>query len=274
MTKFKKIVAFTMLACGASMALAAGPIGYSAWDVSGNDKLVRMDLSSGVGTVIGTNLGFSDVDGLAFSTSGQLFGVDDNTNKLLTIDIGTGVATAVGSLGTGSFNDMGLAFIGSTLYMSSTTGSGTGGLFTVNASTGAATLVGNFASGVKVRSLGSYGGVLYGWSNTDTLLKINVATGTTSTVGSFGIYNSGQDGMDIDPATGTIWGLSEYEHRSYTIDALTGVASIKAQSLTCSGAACGNFNGLAIATVPEPGVLALIGAGLGVVGFVRRRRPV
>jgi hypothetical protein len=272
MTTFKKVFISSMLACGVTFAYAAGPIGYSAWDVSGNDRLVRMDLSSGVGTVIGSNLGFSDVDGLAFSASGQLFGVDDNTNKLLKIDITTGAATAVGSLGTGSFNDMGLAFIGNTLYMSSTTGSGTGGLFVVNSTTGAATLIGNFASGVKVRSLGSYGGVLYGWSNTDTLLTINTGTGATSTVGAFGIYNSGQDGMDIDPATGTIWGISEYEHRTYTINSLTGAATIHATSLTCGGASCINFHSLAIAAVPEPGVLALVGAGLGVVVAVRRRK--
>jgi MYXO-CTERM domain-containing protein len=279
MKTFHDVALATLLATVASMAHAAGPVGYSAWDVSGNDKLVRMDLSTGVGTVIGTNLGFTDVDGLAFNARGELFGVDDNTNNLLKIDTNTGQATAVGSLqspGSTSFNDMGLAFIGNTLYMSSTTFDGVGGLFTVNTSTGGATLIGNL-SGLKSRSLGSYGGVLYGWSSNDELLKINTSNGSAIKVGSFGLYNSGQDGMDIDPLTGTIWSISENEHRTYTIDALTGVATIKATTLKCGGVLCGTssnggFNSLAI-PVPEPEGYALALSGLGMLGLMRRRHP-
>jgi len=259
----------------------AGTVGYTAWDVSGSDKLLKIDLESGVGTVIGGGMGFSDVDGLAFSTSGLLYGVDDDTNKLLSIDITTGVATAVGSLqtpGSTSFNDMGLAFIGNTLYMSSTTSSGVGSLFTVNTSTGAASLVGNFGGSLKVRSLGAYGGVLYGWSNVDTLVTLNTTTGAATTKGSFGLHpvTIGQDGMDVDPATGTIWSIAEVEGRTYTLDALTGAATIRATTLTCSGVLCksqGGFNSLAIAgAVPEANAGAMVLAGLGVAGVMLRRR--
>jgi hypothetical protein len=276
MKKLHHIALATLLAAASTLA-HAGPIGYSAWDVGGNDKLVRFDLSTGVGTVIGTNLGFTDVDGLAFNASSELFGVDDSTNNLLKIDTNTGLAAAVGSLespGSTSFNDMGLAFIGNTLYMSSTTGGGTGGLFTVDTSTGGASLIGNFASGVKVRSLGSHGGVLYGWSNTDTLLTLNTSTAATTTVGPF-LFSSptiGQDGMDIDPATGTIWGISEVEKRTYTLDASTGKATTYATSLSCGGAPCTAFNSLAIAAVPEPEGYTLALAGLGVLGLMMRRR--
>jgi len=259
----------------------AGTVGYTAWDVSGSDKLLKIDLESGVGTVIGGGMGFSDVDGLAFSTSGLLYGVDDDTNKLLSIDITTGVATAVGSLqtpGSTSFNDMGLAFIGNTLYMSSTTSSGVGSLFTVNTSTGAASLVGNFGGSLKVRSLGAYGGVLYGWSNVDTLVTLNTTTGAAATKGSFGLHpvTIGQDGMDVDPTTGAIWSIAEVEGRTYTLDALTGAATIRATTLTCSGVLCksqGGFNSLAIAgPVPEAQAGAMVLAGLGVAGVMLRRR--
>jgi hypothetical protein len=266
---------------GCQALAQAGTVGYTAWDVSGSDKLLKIDLESGVGTVIGGGMGFSDVDGLAFSTSGLLYGVDDDTNKLLSIDITTGVATAVGSLqtpGSTSFNDMGLAFIGNTLYMSSTTSSGVGSLFTVNTSTGAASLVGNFGGSLKVRSLGAYGGVLYGWSNVDTLVTLNTTTGAAATKGSFGLHPAtiGQDGMDVDPATGTIWSIAEVEGRTYTLDALTGAATIRATTLTCSGVLCksqGGFNSLAIAgPVPEAQAGAMVLAGLGVAGVMLRRR--
>jgi hypothetical protein len=270
-----------ILGLGVLTLAQAGTVGYTAWDVSGSDKLLKIDLESGVGTVIGGGMGFSDVDGLAFSASGLLYGVDDDTNKLLSIDITTGVATAVGSLqtpGSTSFNDMGLAFIGNTLYMSSTTSSGVGSLFTVNTSTGAASLVGNFGGSLKVRSLGAYGGVLYGWSNVDTLVTLNTTTGAATTKGSFGLHpvTIGQDGMDVDPATGTIWSIAEVEGRTYTLDALTGAATIRATTLTCSGVLCksqGGFNSLAIAgAVPEANAGAMVLAGLGVAGVMLRRR--
>lgn len=275
----RKILGLTWsaLAIAATATLAhAGPVGYSAWDVAGVDKLVRFDLSTGVGTVVGTGLGtgHGDVDGLAFSGAGQLYGVDDDTNRLLSINHTTGVATEVGSLGTGSFNDMGLAFIGNTLYMSSTTGGGLGSLFSVNTATGAATLIGDFAAGVRVRSLGSYNGVLYGWSNTDTLLNINTTTGVPTTIGAFGFSSPtvGRDGMDIDPATGTIWSIGDSEPRTYTLNSLTGAATVVASNLTCDGTNCSGFNSLAINAVPEPETYAMMLAGLGLLGFTARRR--
>jgi hypothetical protein len=278
MKKLHHIALATLLATAASVAHAAGPIGYSAWDVSGNDKLLKIDLTSGVGTVIGTSLGFDDVDGLAFNASNQLFGVNDTTNQLLSIDINTGVASVVGALasaGHTSFNDMGLAFIGSTLFMSSTHGTtGVGELYTVNTSTGQASFVGDFGSNLKVRSLGSFGGVLYGWSNVDTLLTINTSTGLASSKGSFGFRTAGQDGMDIDPITGKIWSIAEVEGRTYTLDPNNGHATVQATLLTCNGVKCtnsGGFNSLAI-PVPEPEGYALALAGLGVLGLMLGRR--
>jgi uncharacterized protein (TIGR03382 family) len=160
--------------------------------------------------------------------------------------------------------------------MSSTNASGDGRLYTVNTATGAATEIGDFSltSNLRVRSMGFSAGVLYGWSNIDTLLRIDTVTGSATTIGGFGFSAAtrGQDGMDADPLTGTLWGLSDRENRTYTLDRTTGAATIFATSLTCDGAACydrGGFGSLAISAVPEPSTFAL--ALLGVAVLLRRR---
>lgn len=264
-------------AAAAQAAGPAGPIGYTAWDVSGNDRLLRIDLATGVGTTIGTNIGFSDVDGLAFDAAGQLWGVDDSTNALLRINTSTGAGSVVGSGFGSGYTDEGLAFGGGVLYMSSNvTASSGGNLYTVNTSTGTPTLVGSFGGGLRVRSLGYFGSTLYGWSNVDTLLRINTATGAATSIGPFGFGSPtiGQDGMDADPATGLLWSIAEIENRTYSLDPLTGHATVRAASLSCNGGSCsaGGFNSLAIA-VPEPGSWALFGIGLlAIAGAARGRR--
>lgn len=278
-TRTRRLVAArsaaVLLLLASSLSAWAAPFGYTAWDVAGSDKLVLMNLATGAGTVIGSGIGFTDIDGMSFDGSGALWGVDDSTNQLIRINTSTGAGTAVGSFG-GGFNDMGLAFGGGTMFMASTDGASVGKLYTVNTGTGAATLVGSFGAGLKVRSLGYYQGTLYGWSNVDTVVTINTSTGAASTVGAFGFSSAtvGQDGFDVDPATGMGWSIAEVENRTYHLNLATGHATLAASSLTCNGGSCaaGGFNSLALAPVPEPASAALWAMGLLAVGLRLKRQ--
>ena len=82
-------------------ALAQATAYVSAWDT-----LYRLDLATGQASRIGNGIGFNDVEGLAISPQGILYGVADGTvgsgseltDFLVRIDTTTGAGTLVGAL--------------------------------------------------------------------------------------------------------------------------------------------------------------------------------
>lgn len=94
--------AIALAACWllASTAMAQ-PFGYSVNSDSRSaseaeiDNLYLIDLATGDAMRIGP-VGFLDVEGLAFSPDGILFGADDESNSLIQINTETGAAAAVG----------------------------------------------------------------------------------------------------------------------------------------------------------------------------------
>ncbi len=78
---------------------------------TGTGQLVKIDENTAKVTDIGP-LGFSDVEGLAFSKGEApvLYGIDNDSHKLLTIDLKTGHGTAVGPKKVGFKNVESLAF--------------------------------------------------------------------------------------------------------------------------------------------------------------------
>ncbi len=91
-----------LLTCAVISSTAlAQPFGYSinsdsrtANDAS-LDNLYLIDLATGDATRIGP-VGFLDVEGLAFSSDGTLYGADDESNSLIQINIDTGAGQALG----------------------------------------------------------------------------------------------------------------------------------------------------------------------------------
>lgn len=206
------IAAFVLGVLG-SQARAADPVAYA----EAFDTLYSIDLATHQATEIGratpleSPSRYANIAGLTFNPAGVLYAVSDAgaTKTLLTIDRGTGLATAVGTLdlGTSQQLDLGLAFTcDGALWMSAHTGD----FWRVDAQTATATHVGNL--GVTVTGLAASGGKLYGAGSqgNNNLYEIDPAAATATPVGSFGsskYITTTSFGFD---STGQIWTVLDY----------------------------------------------------------------
>lgn len=230
--------AVLMLLALAPVALAQ-PLGYAV----GNDTLYRIDLANGQTTRIGA-FGFAggvpiqDVEGLALSSSGELYGVSDNLDVLLRINTSTGRATVVGALGTrgqgtgaGDNLDYGLAFTcDGRLWMASDT---VRQLWEVDPASGVARAVG--ALGAQISGLAASGNQLVGIGVRDdsALYRIDTGAGRASEIGRLGLPTAAFDaGLDFDEQ-GRLWAVLDYDGdrraELASVDPASGRASVVAQ---------------------------------------------
>lgn len=295
----RRSLPFAVLAVLAAVAMpaAADPV---AFGVSFN-KLYRIDLANGQTTLIGET-GFNDVEGLAFSDEGVLYGIVDSTKTLITIDKQTGHGTAVGSgagntgltgQGVGQFDalDFGLSFAcDGRLFASSDT---TRKLWQINPATGQATLASTL--GFQMTGLGANRDGLFGLASQgdEGVYRINPATGVATKFSSIApnlVFADG--GLDFD-ANGNLWAILDYrppdDNRNsdiVRIDTTTGVATFVSSTLPemeglaiTSVAACRGSGPVVEPHEPIPSgsllsrmllALALIGSGLLALTFSRR----
>jgi len=278
------------------LTAVADPIGYAV----GFDRLYRIDLATGQATPVGTRgLGFNDVEGLAFSANGVLYGVADATagagsgatDLLITIDIISGAGTLVGvmpglgGIGPGGNLDYGLAFTSDgRLWLSSDT---TSQLWEVSPGSAATRLVGPLAA--PISGLAGRGNELFGVSvdANPTLYLINPMNAVATPVGALNVGGIVADaGLDFD-AMGQLWAVLDPEpaaegaSRVVAINTASGLGNVVANA---SVAAIG-MEGLAIAPaggsgvvvsaaplgVPGPGLpmLAILGAFAAAIGLRR-----
>ena len=217
------------------------------------DSLHRVELSTGqaikVGAVrVNENAApFADVEGLAMSREGNLYGIDDASKTLLRIDLQSGQAVAVdgreGNTGlprTSNF-DFGLTFdCGGKLFASSDSRRS---LYRVDPGTGVATLVGSEGSlGAQITGLAArYDGVYgIGSSGDENLYRIDTDTGRANLIGALGAGLQFTDGgLDFD-AAGQLWGVADMTGTSingdpsvlFRIDPATGAATRVGTTLT------------------------------------------
>jgi hypothetical protein len=222
-----KITLLTLLAAFAAGAYAA-PDGYSinSDSASGDaDSLYRINLETGAQTKLGkvVSLGQTrfDVEGLAFSPDGTLYGVDDASMTLFPINTDNGIVIRqqeynISGLPSGGGNDFGLTFAcDGNLYATSV---GTHSLYRVNLD-GTTNLIGNV--GHNISALAAYGNPvqLYGLGNglkadqtvdSRTLYEIDIQTGLATPRGQLGAAAASytEAGLAFDNG-GQLWAITD-----------------------------------------------------------------
>lgn len=222
-------------------------------------------------------------------SNGLIYGLS-LSNKIYTVDERSGVASFVadlsapvinGALGWGlDFNPV-ADFAGATSFR---VVNSAGNNYAINANTG---VVGNLAGTIAAGFSGvSYSNsVLFptGAPPSTQLYYINSATDTLSValgafntptinlVGSLGIDVLNANGFEV-LADGTAFAALNTDAGSSLTTGIYGIdlASGRARLL---GEFNGTLSGLTVSAVPEPGSLALFGLGLGLAGWMSRRRP-
>lgn len=253
------------------------------------DSLHSVELSTGqavkVGAVRSTEASapFADVEGLAMSPDGTLYGIDDASKTLLRIDLQSGQAVAVdgreGNTGlprTSNF-DFGLSFdCSGQLYASSDSRRS---LYRLDPVSGTATLIGTEGSlgaqitGLAARFDGVYG---IGSSGDENLYKIDTEAGRATLIGALGAGLQFTDGgLDFDGA-GELWGVADMTGTTingeasvlFRVDPTTGAATrvtttlTGAESLAIAMPMCNAPDGPAT----PPAIPALDRHGLAVLG--------
>ncbi len=241
-----------VLACSSALAQSAYVVNSDDPSPRDFDSLHRVTLPTGERVKIGearaseNDAPYLDIEGLALSEAGVLYGIDDATKTLLILDRMTGRTVPVdgreGNTGlprTSAF-DFGLTFdCSGTLYASSDTRRS---LYKVNPNTGAAVVVGaEGALGAPITALAARGGKLYGIGvdGSENLYSISVTTGAATLIGPLGAGLRFSDaGLDFD-SNGTLWGVADSTGSSTTaepsvifrIDPATGAAERVATTL-------------------------------------------
>ena len=229
------------------------------------DRFVGIDLRPGNNTIYGVTL----------------------SNKLYTLNEFTGAATFVAGLSSSIVNSSlgyGIDFNPAADFSGAASlrfVSSAGDNYAINANTGAVTVATSIASGFSgvgytnskpnPTAAPAAPSLYYINSNSDTL---SVATSafnnpTINTVGSLGVDVLRANGFEV-LANGTAFAGLNVDGSSltsgiYRINLATGAA-------TSVGTFNGTLSGLTVSAVPEPETYALMMAGLGVVGFMAKRR--
>ena len=167
--------------------LAVGPDGTL---FGSSNELVIIDPNTGIVTNVGS-IGFGSVTGLAFGANGTLYGFDNFTDQLITIDRLTGEGSAVGSVGM-SIVGTGLGFAtDGTLYLVGEAVAVTK-LYTVDTEIGSAREVGVLGSDfTSTGGIEAVGAVLYASAHDsfnkpyDALVTVDAGTGEAAKVGGF-----------------------------------------------------------------------------------------
>ena len=245
-----RAAAYALAAAGALAASGAfaAVIGYSVRS-DADRKLYRVDMTTAVATAIGAT-GFSKIEALAINAAGEIYGVNPVTAQLVKCSSSTGACIAVGLLvGLPQIQaNAGLTFTSNGLmYLAANAV-----VYRVDPASGAATPLGG--SGPALSGLagvtptancasGLFG--IGGNSDRGKLYCINTTTGATTLLGSLSV-NPLDSGLDGDPVTGIVWGISNDDPGQVFAINPTSLAVTNLNTVTLAGTPIGGFESLAI----------------------------
>ncbi len=245
------------LACGGALAASgaiAATIGYSVRsDV--DRKLYRVDMLTGVATEVGPT-GFSKIEALAMNAAGEIYGVNPATAQLVKCSSSTGVCAPVGLLiGLPQVQaNAGLTFTpNGAMYLAANAV-----VYRVDPASGAASPLGGTGPALSglagVAATANCASGLFGiGGNSDRgkLYCINTTTGAATLLGPLSV-NPLDAGLDGDPVTGIVWGISDDDPgQVFAINPST-LAVSNLNTVTLAGTAIGGFESLAIQHVADP----------------------
>ena len=240
----------------AALCLAAPLVGADEiFAVRSDGVLLRVDTVTRTGTVVGPT-GLPQIGGLAFGVDGTLYGIDVASDRLITIDVVTGLATPIGPAGAvaATVSTAGLANDPATdeLYGVVSVGGTSSQIVRLDKATGVASVVGDtgvqYVVALGFDSAGNLWGV-DGAEAADHLLRIDPATGAATVIGPQGLGAYPSIGaLDVGPS-GTLWALPAVAggFELLRIDAQTGAATSLGLIAGISGI---GLTGLALQTSP------------------------
>ena len=252
---FTRILVCAAIFVASSVALAAAT-GYSVRsDV--DRKLYRIDMMTGAASELGAT-GFSKIEALAINSAGEIFGVNPATAQLVKCLSTTGACTAVGQLNGVSQlqTNAGLAFsTAGMLYLAMNAV-----VYRVDPLTAATTALGG--TGPALSGLagvapsaecasGLFG--IGGNSDRGKLYCINITNGVATLLGTIGITPL-DAGLDGDPVTGLVWGVSnDTPGQVFAVNPAT-LALSNLNIVTLAGSPIGGFESLAVVHVADVAV--------------------
>ena len=276
------VLGLSLLGSGFGVSQADAMTLYASGSSNMNTPIYTIDTATGIQTTLG-NSGFSNVQSLAFSPTGVLYGTTFSSGgsnmNLLTIDQTTGAGTVVAPItpasGTNSLNAAtGLAFDATgNAYLVGRDFNQTGSLYTLNTTTGVVASIGSTnavqtqdmaiapngtAFAVNIGSAGQPASL-----TTRGVRSLDLTTGDTTFLGQpEGGSTVNLTSMTFTPE-GTLWigGAGNL----YTADTTTGALTLQHSGLA-------TYHGLALTPVPVPAAVWLFGSGLVALAGLARRK--
>jgi hypothetical protein len=196
-------------------------------------ELLQIDTTTGNGSLIGT-VSVSLVAGMAWdANNGILYASTTGSDLLVTIDPLDGTTTTIGPLGVELMHGLEYDSNNDVLYGVTNQNGGSGNaLWTVDVTTGTATFVATHGRpGLAGMAFDASSGTMYvGDFQTGELHTINLTTGVTTLIGSFGVGIQTGLGLAFDPVLGLFAcdnkASGSVDDELFRVDTSTGAATL------------------------------------------------